>query len=310
MTDLATRPAQPPAPLRPTPTPAPAPAAGDPFEPWPIDQTVRRVADMVIEKAGRPWDFLLRSVVAGAMVGFGVLLSLTVSTGVASPGIAALLMGLAFGMSFVLILVSGMSLITADMAAGALAVLQRRLSAAAYLRLLVLGLAGNCAGALLFVAVCAAAGGPYLGAFAQRAAAVATAKASQPVLSALLLAVLCTWFLQTAMCLYFKARSDVARMGLAFYGPFAFVIGATQHVIANVGFLGLPLLLSAFHDAAPATGLSWGWQAHGLATNVAVTSVGNLIGGTLLVALPFQVIAWLQGRPATSAPPAPAGPRS
>jgi formate transporter len=266
----------------------------DPFELFTIGEMTTRVAEIAVEKSAHPLSFLVRSLVGGAMVSFGVLLSLVVSTGVSSPGIASLLMGLAFGMSFALILVSGMSLITADMAAGAIALLQRRMSLTGYLRLLVIGLIGNCVGALTFVAVCAAAGGPYLGAFAQRAAVVATAKTSQPTLTAILLAVVCTWFLQTSMCLFFKARTDVARMGFAFYGPFAFVIGATQHVIANIGFLGLPLLLSAFHPEAPHTAVTWGLGPHGLLTNIAITTVGNLIGGTLFVALPFQLVTRLQ----------------
>jgi len=266
----------------------------DPFELFTVREMTTRVAEIAVEKASHPVSFLVRSLVGGAMVSFGVLLSLVVSTGVSSPGIASLLMGLAFGMSFALILVSGMSLITADMAAGAIALLQRRMTLVGYLRLLVIGLVGNCVGALTFVAVCAAAGGPYLGAFAQRAAVVAAAKTSQPTLTAILLAVVCTWFLQTSMCLFFKARTDVARMGFAFYGPFAFVIGATQHVIANIGFLGLPLLLSTFHHDAPHTALTWGLGGHGLLTNIAITTVGNLIGGTLFVAAPFQLVARLQ----------------
>ena len=266
----------------------------DPFELFTIAEMTTRVAEIAVEKASHPLSFLVRSLVGGAMVSFGVLLSLVVSTGVSSPGIASLLMGLAFGMSFALILVSGMSLITADMAAGAIAILQRRMTALGYLRLLLIGLVGNCIGALTFVAVCAAAGGPYLGAFAQRAAAVASAKTSQPALTAVLLAVVCTWFLQTSMCLFFKARTDIARMGFAFYGPFAFVIGATQHVIANIGFLGLPLLLSAFHPDAPHTRLAWGLGAHGLLTNIAITTAGNLVGGIVFVALPFHLVTRLQ----------------
>ena len=266
----------------------------DPFELFTIGEMTTRVAEIAVEKSAHPLSFLVRSLVGGAMVSFGVLLSLVVSTGVSSPGIASLLMGLAFGMSFALILVSGMSLITADMAAGAIAILQRRMTVVGYLRLLLIGLVGNCVGALTFVAVCAAAGGPYLGAFAQRAAAVATAKTSQTVLTAVLLAVVCTWFLQTSMCLFFKARTDVARMGFAFYGPFAFVIGATQHVIANIGFLGLPLLLSAFHPEAPHTQLTWGLGTHGLLTNIAITTAGNLVGGTVFVALPFHLVTRLQ----------------
>ncbi|OBG60467.1 MULTISPECIES: formate/nitrite transporter family protein [unclassified Mycobacterium] len=266
----------------------------DPFEPLSVGAMVDRVAAMAVEKATHPWAFLMRSLVGGVMVAFGALLALMVSTGVKSPGIASLLMGLAFGMSFVLILVSGMSLITADMAAGFLAVLNRTMSAGGYAFLVVVGLIGNVLGALLFVTVCGAAGGPYLGAFAERAATVGTQKAGQPFLTALLLAVVCTWFLQTSMCMFFKARSDVARMAFAFYGPFAFVIGGTQHVIANVGFLGIPLLLNLFHPAAPRGTIGWGFGDHGLLTNLGVTTVGNLIGGTLFVALPFWVIAQLQ----------------
>lgn len=268
----------------------------DPFEPLPVGAMVDRVAAMAVEKAAHPWAFLMRSVVGGVMVAFGALLALVVSTGVKTPGVASLLMGLAFGMSFVLILVSGMSLITADMAAGFLAVLKRALSVGNYALLVTVGLIGNIVGALVFVTVCAAAGGPYLGAFAERAATVGTLKAGQLFWTALLLAVVCTWFLQTSMCMFFKARSDVARMAFAFYGPFAFVIGGTQHVIANVGFLGLPLLLNLFHPTAPRGAISWGFGAHGLLTNLGITTVGNLIGGTVFVALPFWIIAQLQSR--------------
>jgi formate transporter len=268
----------------------------DPFEPLTVGAMVDRVAAMAVEKAAHPWAFLMRSLVGGAMVAFVVLLALVVSTGVKTPGVASLLMGLAFGMSFVLILVSGMSLITADMAAGFLAVLKRTLSVGSYTLLVTVGLIGNIVGALVFVTVCAAAGGPYLGGFAERAATVGTQKAGQPFWTALLLAVVCTWFLQTSMCMFFKARSDVARMAFAFYGPFAFVIGGTQHVIANVGFLGLPLLLNLFHPVAPRGGISWGFDEHGLLANIGITTVGNLIGGTLFVALPFWIIAQLQRR--------------
>lgn len=268
----------------------------DPFEPLSVGAMVDRVAAMAVEKIVHPWAFVMRSLVGGAMVAFGVLLALVVSTGVKTPGVASLLMGLAFGMSFVLILVSGMSLITADMAAGFLAVLKRTMGVGGYAFLVVVGLIGNIVGAFVFIAVCGAAGGPYLGAFAERAATVGALKSGQPFWTALLLAVVCTWFLQTSMCMFFKARSDVARMTFAFYGPFAFVIGSTQHVIANVGFLGLPLLLNLFHPAAPRGGIGWGLGAHGLLTNVGITAAGNLIGGTLFVALPFWIIAQLQRR--------------
>lgn len=281
-------------------TTSPAPTDSDmrmdPFQPHNVGTMVHRVAGVAVEKAAHPWPFLLRSIVAGGMVAFGVLLSLVVGVGVTVPGLASLLMGLAFGMSFVLILVSGMSLITADMAAGAMAVMQRRMGIVAYLRLLIIGLFGNFAGAFIFIAVCAAAGGPYLGDLADRASDIASDKVMQTMPTAFFLGVVCTWFLQTAMCMYFTARSDVARMTFAFYGPFAFVMAGTQHVVANIGFLCFPLLLASFHAGAPDPGVTWGFADDGLITNIVITTAGNLVGGTIFVALPFQMIAWAQAR--------------
>lgn len=268
------------------------------LEPFGIPEMVDRVVAVALEKAHHPRSMLVRALIGGAMVAFGVILSVNVSTGITVPGIASLVMGLAFGFSFVLILVSGASLITADMAAGLVAVLDRRLGVLSYLRFLALGLVGNLAGALALIGVAAAAGGPYLTeGFARRAAAIGTAKAGEGPVAALLLAVLCTWFLQTAMFLFFKARTDVARMGFAFYGPFAFVAAGTQHVIANIAFIGLPLLLAAFHPGQVLDpGLTWGLGEHGMLRNLALTTVGNFVGGALLVAVPFRHAARLMQR--------------
>ena len=48
--------------------------------------------------------------------------------------------------------------------------------------------------------------------------------------------------------------------------------------------------------AAPRGAISWGFGEHGYFTNLGITTVGNLVGGTLFVALPFWVIARLQRR--------------
>lgn len=265
------------------------------LEPHGIPRMIERIRDLAVERAVHPVSYALRSLVGGAMVGFGVVLSLMASTGISAPGPASAVMGLCFGFSFVLILVSGAALITADMAAGFVGVLARRLSVGQYLRMLVIGLAGNVLGVVVFVGIAGLAGGPYLGGpFLARAAQVAGAKADMSAAAMILLAILCTWLLQTSMFMFFKARTDVARMGFAFYGPFAFVLGGTQHVVANVGFLGLPLMLATFHGgpaAAAAADLSWGFGAGGLLNNLALTTLGNLIGGTVFVAIPFVLIA-------------------
>jgi formate/nitrite transporter FocA (FNT family) len=278
-----------------------SPAILDPFEPHPLSVALHRAADVAMEKTTTPVAHFLRSLVGGAMVAFGVLLALSVSTGIQTPGLANLLMGLAFGFSFVLILVSSMSLITADMAAGLVAILERRMTPLQYLRFMCLGLTGNIAGAFVFVGIAAFAGGPYTSVpFLAHAYTIGLTKSETSNFSTFLLALICTWFLQTAMFMFFKARTDLARMSFAFYGPFAFVIGMTEHVIANVGFIGFPLLLQFAHPSGAlpgvATSLSWGMGAHGLLRNLLWATLGNLVGGTVFVAGPFWLIATMENR--------------
>ena len=175
------------------------------------------------------------------------------------------------------------------MAAGFLAVLQRRMSTSAYCRVLGVGFAGNTIGALIFLAICGAAGVPVPGRL-RRARSNRWRPESRPT-------VLHRTASRAVVHMVPAHRNvHVARMGFAFYGPFAFVIGGTQHVIANVGFLGLPMLLAAFHASAPHSGIGWGFGSHDFLTSLCITALGNLIGGTLFVAMPFQVIAWLQHR--------------
>lgn len=279
--------------------------SGDPFEPRSVGAAIERASDLAVEKAAHLVSHFVRSLVGGAMVAFGVLLSLSVSAGIKTPGLAALVMGLAFGFSFVLILVSSMSLVTADMAAGVVAMLRRRMTLPQYVRFIVSGFIGNGAGVLIFVGIAALAGGPYISApFLSHAYTVGLAKSGTSGYSTFLLAILCTWFLQTSMFLYYKARTDVARMAFAFYGPFAFVIGLTEHVIANIGFIGFPLLLHYAHPGAALAGgsgaLSWGLGSHGLVRNLIWAALGNLVGGTVFVAIPFWLIAIWQKRAAAA----------
>lgn len=263
------------------------------FEPFSIIQTVERVGEGAVEKVQHPTTHFMRSLVGGAMVGFGVLLAFVLSAGVKVSGLSSLLMGVAFGPSFALICVSGMSLISADMATGVIPLMERIITPVQYLRFLLIGLVGNLAGVFVFIGVTAVAGGPYLSdAFVQKVVTVGTTKAGEDVLGGIFLGILCTWFLQTAMFMYYKARTDIARMTFAFYGPFAFVSAGTQHVIANIGF---PWLLHLFHpNTVGSTLITWGFGSHGMARNLCISFVGNWIGGALCVALPFYLIAKTQ----------------
>ena len=273
----------------------------DPFEPHSIEVTLNRLVDVAVGKWAYPLSYMFQSLSGGAMVAFGVILAIAVSTGIKTPGLANLVSGLVFGFSFVVILVSNSTLITSDMAAGFIALVRGKMRLSSYIGFVSVGWIGNIVGALVFVGIIAMGPGPYAALpFLQRAHALGIAKTGVSAESIFTLGIICTWFLQTALFLYCKARTDVGRMMMAYYGPLAFVAGMTEHCIANVGFIALPLMMQdklaqamggSLPLAGPLRAITWGMGPTGFLRNELLAGAGNLIGGTVFMALVFLAIA-------------------
>jgi formate/nitrite transporter FocA (FNT family) len=124
------------------------------------------------------------------------------------------------------------------------------------------------------------------------------AKLGYTALEIFVMGIACTWMLQTAAILYVKANEEVAKIALAAYGPLAFVAGMTEHCIANIGFLALPLFQQeAYLEAAGRMGvdasalLHWGFGQYGWAHNQLYTVLGNIVGGVLFVGVVFQLVS-------------------
>jgi formate/nitrite transporter FocA (FNT family) len=249
----------------------------------------------------RPGAFLLSAFAGGAFVVFGATLALSVSAGVAgnvAPGVANLMMGLVFMFSLVIILFSGMTLVTADMAIGIIGVFHRRITWFWFIIGILAGYAGNFAGSMLFMWI-VSKGGSYMALpWLQQAHAIAVNKTGMTPGQIFALGIICTWMLQTAALLYVKANEDIARIVMAAYGPLAFVAGMTEHCIANIGFLALPLFQqdlflqgqTALSSTAPVV-LHWGFGQYGWAHNQLYAFMGNLIGGIFFAGIVFQLVS-------------------
>ena len=128
--------------------------------------------------------------------------------------------------------------------------------------------------------------------------AMAVAKTGMSSWQIFSLAVICTWALQTSAFLYIKANEDIAKIAMAAYGPLAFVAGMTEHCIANIGFLALPLFQQDLFlrlgekalTEAPIL-LHWGFGQYGWAHNQLYTIMGNFIGGIFFVGIVFQLVS-------------------
>jgi formate/nitrite transporter FocA (FNT family) len=269
-----------------------------------VDDLVVRVADICTYKwdviRNRPLAYLVSGFVGGAMVVFGATLALSVSAGVPAlaPGLANLLMGLVFMFSLVIIMVSGMTLVTADMYIGIIGVFHRRIGWGWFVWGVVLGYIGNFLGSMFFMWLISKSASFAQWPWLMRAHGIGVAKMGQTAGEIFVMGIVCTWMLQTAAILYVKAEGDIAKIAMAAYGPLAFVAGMTEHCIANIGFLALPLFqqdvfvrTAARMAAADPILLHWGFGQYGWAHNQLYTVLGNLVGGVLFVGIAYQLVS-------------------
>ena len=270
-----------------------------------IDEVVVRVADICTYKwdmiRNRPLAYLVSGFSGGAMVVFGATLALAVSAGVGenlAPGLANLLMGLVFMFSLVIIMVSGMTLVTADMYIGIIGIFHGRIGWGRFAWGVLLGYVGNFLGSMFFMWVISCSGAYAKWPWLAKSHAIGVAKMGYTATEIFAMGVVCTWMLQVSAILYVKAEGDMAKIALAAYGPLAFVAGMAEHCIANIGFLALPLFQQdVFLAHAAAMGLAdpvilhWGFGQYGWAHNQLFTVLGNLVGGILFVGIPFQLVS-------------------
>ena len=270
-----------------------------------VDELVVRVADVCTYKwdmiRHRPMSYLVSGFAGGAMVVFGATLALAVSAGVPeklSPGLANLLMGVVFMFSLVIIMVSGMTLVTADIYIGMIGIFHRRINWGWFVWGVTLGYMGNFLGSMFFMWLISKSGSFAYMPWLLRAHAIGVSKLGQTATQIFVMGIVCTWMLQTAAILYVKADGDIAKITMAAYGPLAFVAGMTEHCIANIGFLALPLFQQDLYLEAVANipditpiFLHWGFGKYGWGHNQLYTVLGNIIGGILFVGIVFQLVS-------------------
>ncbi len=245
------------------------------------------------------------AVLAGAFIALGGVFSTTAlaGTGAAPWGPVRVLAGVTFSLGLVLVLVGGAELFTGNSLI-VIAWASRRVSTAALLRNWLTVFAGNFAGAggtalLVYLAGTHRGGG---GAFGAAALAIARAKLELGFTQAVALGVLCNALVCLAVWLTLSARTTADRI-LAIVPPVsAFVAAGFEHSVANMYFVPFALLIArldpGFAAAAtpgpPRALLTWEGF---LRDNLLPVTLGNVIGGAILVGLVYWLV-YLRPRPA------------
>jgi len=255
-------------------------------------EIANRVNDFCVVKARLPLlDLGLLGVLAGAFIGLGALMFTLVASD-SSLGFAPsrLLGGLAFSLGLILVSVAGAELFTGNnllamgWATGCVSTRDVLRNWAIVCTANFIGAAGLAL--LVWLSGHTALNGGNVG---RAAIAIATAKAGLAPEHAFFRGVLCNLLVCMAVWMALAGRS-VADKAVAIVFPIsAFVAAGFEHSIANMYFFPLAILLGAPLGAAE------------FARNLLPVIAGNIVGGSVLVALVYYVI-YLRGQRGARAP--------
>lgn len=219
---------------------------------------------------------------AGAFIGFGAMLSIVLTVGVEPPGISRLLLGLGFAAGFTLVILSGSALFTEVNVLLPELFLSRRGLHLRLFRFWLIVYLGNAAGALFVGAMLNVADvvGPLQAARLDEVIAEKMRFETMGVegwIGVVASGVLANWLVGMAAFLATAARTVSGKILGILLPILAFVALGVQHVPANMGYFAVALI----HGGA---GTTW---LEAFAWNLLPATIGNLIGGGVLVALLF-----------------------
>jgi len=261
--------------------PAPASPPSPGFDAYSPDEIALRVENAGVAKASQPaLSMFTLALLAGAFIAFGGMLFTLVMTGNGlGLGPGRLLGGVAFSLGLILVVVGGAELFTGNNLI-VMAWADKKVTTVGLLRNWAIVFAGNVIGSLGMAVLVALSGTLDIGggAVAKTAVAIAEAKVAIPPLAAFVRGLLCNALVCLAVWLCFAAHSVSGKILAIVFPIAAFVALGFEHSIANAYLIPVGYLAGAEITAA------------GLLGNMIPVTAGNIVGGSVFVALVYWVI--------------------
>ena len=252
------------------------------FDAFAPAQIAERVNELGVAKARLPvLSILMLGGLAGAFIGLGALFFVLVQSD-ASLGFAAkrVLGGTVFSLGLLLVVVAGAELFTGNNLL-AMAWADGKLTTLQLLRNWMLVGAANLAGAvgLALVVWLSGHGDMNGGAVRETYVEIAAAKGGLSPVKAFFSGLLCNVLVCMAVWMSLAGRSVVDKLAAIVLPISAFVAAGFEHSVANMYLIPMGMLFAP--EALP----DWA-----LVRNLVPVIAGNLVGGSVLVALVYHVI--------------------
>lgn len=259
----------------------------------PGEMAVRAEEAGVVKANYGPRRLLVLGVLAGAFIALGAIFATTISTGSGELpyGVAKLLSGLVFSLGLILVIVGGAELFTGNNLI-VMAWASRKITTRKLLRNWVYVYIGNFIGSvgtagLLFFS------GQYIfddGRVGLTALNIAQSKTSLGFGEAVFLGILCNALVCLAIWLAMSARTTTDKILAVIFPITAFVAAGFEHSIANMYFISIGIFVKTGAPDSfwtqvgklPADFSVITWE-NMFWVNLLPVTIGNIIGGTLLV---------------------------
>lgn len=242
-----------------------------------VDQVAQAAAGKVRFLKTNPGGYFIASMMAGVFIGLGVLFAFTIAS-LSDLSLTKLIMGMSFACALSFVVMAGAELFTGNNFVMAMGVMKKTVSAGEMLKLWLICFLGNWAGGI-FLALIFSRTGLANDAFLQAIAAAASAKVSVPFFPLLLRGALCNMLVCLAVWCSMKMKSEAGKLIMIFWALSLFFTVGFEHSVANMTLLTLDAL-------APHTTMTAGAYMYNLAT----VTLGNMLGGVFLVALPYAIM--------------------
>jgi formate transporter len=259
------------------------------FDAYAPKEIAERVESVGVTKARLPLlSQIALGVLAGGFIGLGALYStLVTSDTTLSFAVSRVLGGLVFSLGLILVVVAGAELFTGNNLL-AMAWASQRITTRELLRNWLVIYCANFAGALGLVALVFLSNHWQLNGTAVgiQAVKIAAAKAALPFGEAFFKGMLCNILVCLAVWLALAGRSIVDKICAIIFPISAFVAAGFEHSVANMYLIPLGILLKDKVAVAGSDQLNW----NGLWTNLLPVTLGNIAGGSVMVALVYFFI--------------------
>ena len=239
-----------------------------------IDYFANFARDKVKALKRNPGGFFVGSMMAGAYVGFGIILIFVLGSA-ADPQSKKLIMGTSFGIALTLVVFAGAELFTGHNMYMPLALFKKKIKSNDLILVWVTVWVGNLVGSA-FVGILFVLGGAsgiidVIDSFVNH---VAIDKMNASVVQLLARAMLCNWLVCLALWMAARTNNDTAKCIVIFWCLFGFIASGFEHSVANMTLFSIALL--GEHPEAV--------SLYGAGYNLFWVTIGNILSGSLFMA--------------------------